>query len=555
MAKRNRKYDEVSYWESLADSMIALLLMILLIVMLLIMYLVRIPDEDFVDLYRGDQYEEYADPEQGGGNHAYGEIDDELGEQWDEEENPQGSGGDVGGSGGDHGEEDDDGEFDDPDPGAGEGEGTDRAAVLVQVVDGETGRTIKLKGIEFELYGANSALQVLSTYYPKKIDYKQYETDETGVFYLPEKVVLGGYYLHQLSGLPGYDTSENVAFDADRAYDWSDPLVVTVSLFPARDIIRVQLRDRDDGGPVGGASFEVLAAEDIVTQDGTTRYKKGDIVDVLTVDDNGYGESNALFLGEYSLRQRDVPELYARIATETKVRIEDRAENDAGVITQLTARKTTMRVQLCDALYDTIYIKDAKFKVTLENGTLVDQPVTDDKGRFSLTNLKKNTTYHITQETTIGDYRMDTTDYSISVNGDGMINGSAEGMLLIKNGMIRVSVGVRDRLFRGQVSDISVAVKDANGVVVKTWYTTGLEQVITGLNPGEYQVMLRGREDEENRINVKDTAELQVFQFDEWTTADIGAIFSLAVFAAGMVAVMTIVIRRRRMARAENGSE
>ena len=45
----------------------------------------------------------------------------------------------CGGGGGDNADE----EFEDPDPGAGEGDGSDRAAVFVQVMDGETNRTIK----------------------------------------------------------------------------------------------------------------------------------------------------------------------------------------------------------------------------------------------------------------------------------------------------------------------------------------------------------------------------------------------------------------------------
>lgn len=559
MAKRKRKYDEVSYWESMADNMVALLLVILLILMLLIMYLVRIPDEDFVDLYQGDKYESYTDPELGGGNHSFGEIDDMPGDQWDDEEHTRGDGG-TDGSGGSGGQGDDygdqnQGEFEDPDPGAGEGEGTDRAAVLVQVVDGETGRTIKLKGIEFELYGANSALQVLSTYYPKKIEYKQYETDETGVFYLPEKIALGSYYLHELTGLPGYDTSENVSFTVDQPYDWNDPCVVTVSLLPARNIIRVQLRDQDDGSTVGDSTFDVVAEENIVTQDGTTRYKQGDVVDTITLDDKGYGESNALFLGKYYLRQGEVPELYARILTEPKVTIEDRSEAESTNVTQITTRKTAMRVQLCDALYDTTFLQGAKFRLTTDDGTVVENPETDDKGRFVLTNLKKNTTYHVVQESTVGDYLMDQADHPFSVNSEGMIDGSAEGTMLLKNRLIRVVIGVRDKLFRGQVSDTNVALMNANGTVIKNWNTSGMEQIITGLTPGEYKVILRGNEADAYVIRVEDKTELQVHQFEEWTTADLGAIFAGALMLVGAVLVMRVMLKRNRAHREEKGGK
>ena len=141
--KQKRHYDEVNYWESMADSMVGLLLCILLITLLLIMYLVRVPDNDYVDVAEGDNYESFQDEEPGGGNHAYGQNDDSEGDAW-QQGNTDGTEEKGGGhSGGGGGEDDENYKYEDPDPGAGEGYGSDRAAVLVQVVDGETNRTIK----------------------------------------------------------------------------------------------------------------------------------------------------------------------------------------------------------------------------------------------------------------------------------------------------------------------------------------------------------------------------------------------------------------------------
>lgn len=556
MAKRKRNTDEVSYWESMADGMVALLLLILLIMMLLILYLVRIPDDEFVDLYEGDRFEDYQDPEMGGGNRRNGELDDNPGDDWEVEDYVGGAGG-QGGSGGNgiDGRDDGEGDFDDPDPGAGEGIGLDRAAVLVQVVDGETGRTIKMKGIEFELYSANSALKVLSTYYPKKIEYQKFQTDENGVFYLPEKVELESYFLHQLTTLPGYDMSENVAFSLDRSYDWPNPYVVTVSLFPAKNVIQIQLLDRGNSQPITGSSFDVLAAEDILTQDGTTRYRAGDVVDTIVLNEKGTGTSRELYLGRYNLRQNEVPELYARVTKEYVATIEERNSADSIPVTQIQAEKTTMSVQVSDALFDTTAIAGAKFTLTDDDGRVVERIVTDDKGRFSITDLKKNTTYHIQQDSTIGDYLMDQADHPFSVNADGLINDSAQGKMVIRNRMIRVSIGIQDKLFRGQVSDVNVALRDANGVVIKNWNTTGMEQIITGLVPGEYQVVISGNESSMHIIRVEEVTEIQVHQFDRWTTVDIGAIFGLGLIFAGMVAMGIFLLKRRKRNKKEKRGE
>lgn len=546
MKKKNRKYDEVNYWESMADSMVGLLLCILLITMLLILYLVRIPDEDYVDQEQGNNYEQYEDADDGGGNHTNGV--DEEGDDWDEEEYEEESYGGYGGGG--DGEEDN--PFENPEPILGEEEGSEKAAVLVQVVDGETGRTVKKSGIEFELYEADSALQVLSTYYPTKVDYKKYETDKTGVFYLPEKLNLSTYYLHDLTTITGYDTADNTEFTLDDSYDWDEPYIVTVSLYPSKNVIHMKLVDQDNGDPVTGAAFEVVAANDIVTQDGTTRYKEGDAVDTIILDEKGQGESKELYLGNYLLRQKEIPTYYAKITQDTAVEVKSRTEAKQNETTELTEEKTEVSVLLTDALYDTTYISGAGFSLTTDDGTVVKRYTTDEKGRFTITNLKKNTTYRIRQVSAVSDYLMDNEDYSFTVSGEGLIEGEKEKTIQIKNRMIRVSVGVRDRLFRGQVSDVNAALYDASGDLIRTWNTTGLEQTIEGLSPGEYKIIFDGNKDQEQRIKVEDKTEIQEFQFERWTTADIGAIAGLLVAAAGLIAFLITIRKRARNKKAED---
>lgn len=56
-----------------------------------------------------------------------------------------------------------------------------------------------------------------------------------------------------------------------------------------------------------GAVFQVTAAEDIVTDDGTTRAKAGDVVAEITTDENGYAETELLYLGKYEVREIKAP--------------------------------------------------------------------------------------------------------------------------------------------------------------------------------------------------------------------------------------------------------
>jgi len=56
-----------------------------------------------------------------------------------------------------------------------------------------------------------------------------------------------------------------------------------------------------------GAEYEIRAAEDIVTLDGTVRYTVGEVVDTIITDENGYAESKALYLGKYEIKEIKAP--------------------------------------------------------------------------------------------------------------------------------------------------------------------------------------------------------------------------------------------------------
>ena len=60
-------------------------------------------------------------------------------------------------------------------------------------------------------------------------------------------------------------------------------------------------------GNLSGAVFQVIASEDIVTLDGTIRANAGDVVAELKTDENGYAETDLLYLGKYEIREITAP--------------------------------------------------------------------------------------------------------------------------------------------------------------------------------------------------------------------------------------------------------
>ena len=49
--------------------------------------------------------------------------------------------------------------------------------------------------------------------------------------------------------------------------------------------------------------FEIRAAEDVVTPDGTVRYTQGETVDTITTGADGIAKSKELYLGKYEVKE------------------------------------------------------------------------------------------------------------------------------------------------------------------------------------------------------------------------------------------------------------
>ena len=207
---------EQEYWQTIADLLTALLLVVLLIMMILILYIVQLKDVDYTDYYDSEHDGAYAEDDDG--NHHF-DYDYDVDHKYDHEHDSEGGGGGDGGNG----------DYEYPQMGMGEREEFGKAAVYVMVIDAETGRTIKEENVVFELYGEKNELMLLNTYYPHKIEYRNYLTTGNGVFYLPEKVELGSYYLHEISEPVGYDASDNVPIHIESTYDWPEPYIVKVN--------------------------------------------------------------------------------------------------------------------------------------------------------------------------------------------------------------------------------------------------------------------------------------------------------------------------------------
>ena len=202
--------------------------------------------------------------------------------------------------------------------------------IHVTKVDAETGRTIPYEGAGFQIYDSNGNLVDLGT--------NTFYTSNDGCLITPESLKYGEYTLVEVQAPIGYvldSTPVPFTVSADNAEEKIIKLTKAdtaqkgrISVTKTGDIFRTvesassaYYEDELVGNPTtykpvfveGGlenAVFEIIAAEDIYTPDGTLRATAGEVADTIITDENGHAETEPLYLGKYEIKEISAPHGY-----------------------------------------------------------------------------------------------------------------------------------------------------------------------------------------------------------------------------------------------------
>lgn len=193
---------------------------------------------------------------------------------------------------------------------------------LIEIVkkDAETGKIIPAAGIGFKVRNTDTGEYIVQHInYPTPVDIDTYYTDVTGKLMMPEKLPYGNYEIIEQCTAHGYVlNAEPVAFKVDgtkttvTVEKHNMPQKGSIKLSKSGEIFSSVIETDGLYQPVFadkglvGAVYEI-AAEDIITPDGTLRYAKGTVVDTVTTDENGNAESGPLYLGKYTVRETKAP--------------------------------------------------------------------------------------------------------------------------------------------------------------------------------------------------------------------------------------------------------
>ncbi len=210
--------------------------------------------------------------------------------------------------------------------------------IKIVKTDAETGKIIPYSGAGFQIYDPDGNLITMKYTYPEVTEIDTFYTNEEGYLITPEKLKYGkGYSLVEVQAPYGYVlNSEPVYFDVvqEESGEENEISIIKVerpnmaqkgkiSVQKTGDIFtrvnKATSAYTDENGnfienpttyiPVfeignlSGAVFQVIASEDIITADGTVRANAGDVVAEITTDENGYAETDLLYLGKYEVKE------------------------------------------------------------------------------------------------------------------------------------------------------------------------------------------------------------------------------------------------------------
>ena len=325
-----------------------------------------------------------------------------------------------------------------------------KSYIKVVKVDSETGKTIPYEGAGFEIYDSNGQKISMTFAYPTPTTIDTFYTNSEGYLITPEVLPYGEYSLVEVQAPVGYvldSTPVSFTVSADNAEEENALTVIKVRKENTAQKGKISVRKTGDiftsvatassaytnengemivnpttytpvfaDGDLSDAVFQVIAVEDIVTLDGTTRAYAGDVVSEITTDENGYAETEPLYLGKYEVREtkapygyvlnnkpKDVELTYAGQEFEVRDTVNTAFENE-----YQSVRISLSKVMESDELFG-IYGKDCYTSVRFglfaaEDITAADGTVIPADGMISEVSLDENMTAKFDVQIPFGRY-------------------------------------------------------------------------------------------------------------------------------------------------------
>ncbi|PNV68801.1 hypothetical protein C2L71_02185 [Enteroscipio rubneri] len=395
-------------------------------------------------------------------------------------------------------------------------------------VDAETGKAIAGQ-MTFRILDEHGQVVSFTRHYPALSHLTAFTTDTRGTCMLPEKLNGGKtYFLQEIAAPEGYVLGPDpipFTVDGSAGWTWADPLTVTMPDMPQKGRIVVSKTDAERGGPVAHCIYEVRAASDIVTGDGTVHAVAGEPVACIETGADGAAQTDELYLGSYVVAETQQADGYLLDAEPHPVTLNYAGQSVAVTTAALDVTDASTRIEVNKARAgDGAPVEGARFawwnvadereenapdliddSEHAENpdGALspldrvdedrVSSGTTDADGRLIVCRLPPGT-YGFAEVEAPPGYLADGSVQYITIGKDGLIDGEAAGILRFENDCTKVLVSktaaTTGQPLEGATLELYALTEGEDGeplrALVERWTSESEPHAIEALPPGDY---------------------------------------------------------------------
>lgn len=383
-------------------------------------------------------------------------------------------------------------------------------AIRLQVVkrDASSGQVVALPGFAFQILDADGNPLTQESWYPNHVTLDRFVTDESGCVTLPQSLIPGAYYIHEVAAQAPYLLrGEDVRIDVPA--DATLPPVVIASLSDEQASGSAKLtKTSESGAPLAGAEFDVVVQQDVIAPDGTVQAVEGQVMAHVSTDEKGEATVEGLPLGTgeagYAFVETLAPEGFVLDETphEFTVSWEDQqtavvwAEAEAQnalVVGSASIRKTDLRtgVALAGAEFDVVAtadVVDYDGSLAHEAGDVVAHVTTDENGMATADGLALapgGAGYAFVETAAPAGYVVDPTPHEFTIGYQDQLTPVVTIETMATNDFTTVRLSKLDE--KGEhLAGAHLALLDANKEVVDSWVSDEVPHTIERLLSGAY---------------------------------------------------------------------
>ncbi|EIW7257494.1 Cys-Gln thioester bond-forming surface protein [Listeria monocytogenes] len=305
------------------------------------------------------------------------------------------------------------------------------SAIKVVKKDATTGKLIPAKGTQFQILDAMGNVIEQKVTYPTPMTISLFETASDGSFTMPYPLIAGDYFLQEVKAPTGYTlNAEPIPFTVT-----GDVNEVTVECENTPQMGKIVLDkfgetvDNDKTTTnklvyketlLPNTEYDVIAKNDIKTADGTSRAKKGEVVEHVKTDAKGHAETKELFLGDYTLHETKAPTGYT-LDADKEVSLKYAAQEVKVTSTSVDLHNKLVKsdVVITKKGSDGKQLAGVEFSLYDSHGKLIMTGTTDKNGQLTFKNVPYLSAGYSVKETKgIDGYKMDTTAQKVSIEKD-----------------------------------------------------------------------------------------------------------------------------------------